>query len=285
MPRLALDALIRWGSYPLVFGGSAAAILAALQAGMPYWPTTPLVAAAALVIVALLERRLPYRAAWLQGQDDTRTDILHALVNLSVVQFAATVLTRLGDLVPAEHRVFPSAWPLWAQLLLAALVVDFGLYAMHYASHRSAWLWRLHAPHHSAERLYWLNGERRHPLHAVLMAGPGLLALALAGAPSAVVAAWLGILTVHLAFQHANLDYRVGALRHVLGVAESHRWHHKREFEDAQVNFGEFLLLWDRLLGTYHDGADRLGESAVGLKERDYPKDYLGQLRAPFRRA
>ncbi|WP_422822321.1 sterol desaturase family protein [Vreelandella nanhaiensis] len=34
---------------------------------------------------------------------------------------------------------------------------------MHRASHRIGWLWRLHAPHHSAERLYWLNGKRRHP--------------------------------------------------------------------------------------------------------------------------
>lgn len=283
MPSTAIDALIRWGSYPLVFGGSAVSILAALEAGLPYWPATPLVVAAALAAVAFLERRLPHRAAWLEDHGDTVTDILHNLVNLSVTQFAATVLTRLGDLVPADQRLFPTAWPLWAQVLLAALVLDLSLFAMHRASHRIGWLWRLHAPHHSAERLYWLNGERRHPLHAVLMAGPGLLALALAGAPSAVVAAWLGLLTVHLAFQHANLDYRVGVLRHVLGVAESHRWHHKREFEDAQVNFGEFLLLWDRLFGTYYASADQLGEAAVGLRERDYPKDYLGQLRAPFR--
>ncbi|CAD0264297.1 hypothetical protein DENIT_20187 [Pseudomonas veronii] len=33
------------------------------------------------------------------------------------------------------------------------------------------WLWRFHMVHHSAERLYWMNGERGHPLHAALMGG------------------------------------------------------------------------------------------------------------------
>ncbi|WLH26033.1 sterol desaturase family protein [Pseudomonas sp. FP215] len=98
------------------------------------------------------------------------------------------------------------------------------------------------------------------------------MVLLASGAPSAIVATGFGILTVHLAFQHSNLDYRVGWLRHFLGVAEIHRWHHKRDFEDAQVNFGEFLMVWDRLFGTFYDSSGELGEAEVGLHERDYPK-------------
>ncbi|WP_454909522.1 sterol desaturase family protein [Variovorax gossypii] len=105
---------------------------------------------------------------------------------------------------------------------------------MHRVSHAVPWLWRLHAPHHSAERLYWLNGDRRHPLHAALMAAPGLTVLFAMGTPSELVAAWLAILVVHLTFQHSNLDYSLGPMRHLIGVAETHRWHHKRDFEDAQ---------------------------------------------------
>lgn len=205
-------------------------------------------------------------------------------MNLSVIQLTAEILARLGDAVPASVRLFPIESPLWLQLLLVAAVLDLGLYAMHRISHRVHWLWRFHMIHHSAERLYWMNGERRHPLHAALMAGPGLVVLLASGAPSAVVATWFGILTVHLAFQHSNLDYRLGWLRHIIGVAEIHRWHHKREFEDAQVNFGEFLMVWDRLFGTFYDSAGKLGDAEVGLHEKDYPKDYLGQIAEPFGR-
>jgi sterol desaturase/sphingolipid hydroxylase (fatty acid hydroxylase superfamily) len=115
------------------------------------------------------------------------------------------------------------------------------------------------------------------------MAGPGLLVLFAMGAPSALVATWFGILTVHLAFQHSNLDYSLGWLRNVIGVAETHRWH-KRDFEDAQVNFGEFFLLWDHLFGTFYGGTEKLGDAQVGLKEQDYPTGYRAQFAAPFRR-
>ena len=39
-----------------------------------------------------------------------------------------------------------------------------------------------------------------------------------------------------------NLGYRVGPLGLLIGVAEAHRWHHKREHEDAQVNYGDFWM-------------------------------------------
>jgi sterol desaturase/sphingolipid hydroxylase (fatty acid hydroxylase superfamily) len=180
--------------------------------------------------------------------------------------------------------VWPDAWLAWAQVLLAGAVMDLGLYLMHRASHRFGWLWRLHAPHHSSERLYWLNGERRHPLSAMLLAGPGLLTVIALGAPPVMVSAWLTLLAVHLAFQHANLDYRMGPLRYMLGVAEIHRWHHKREYEDAQVNFGEFWMLWDHLGRTFHDQPNGVVAGEVGLRDRTFPIAYLAQLRWPFRR-
>ena len=277
-----LQLALRWVSYPLVFGGSATFMIWTLYTGVPYWPTTPLVAAVGLLLIAGLERIQPFREAWLEDHQDTATDLLHMLVNLSVIQFTAGVLVELGDAVPASVRLFPNKSPLWLQLLLVIAVLDLSLYAMHRISHRVYWLWRFHMPHHSAERLYWMNGERRHPLHAVLMASPGLVILFASGAPSAVVATWFGVLTVHLAFQHSNLDNRVGWLRHIIGVAEIHRWHHKRDFEDAQVNFGEFLMVWDRIFGTFYDSLGKLGQAEVGLHETDYPKNYLGQLIEPF---
>jgi len=42
---ISLQFAIRWLSYPLVFGGSAAFMIWALYAGVPYWPATPVVAA------------------------------------------------------------------------------------------------------------------------------------------------------------------------------------------------------------------------------------------------
>lgn len=170
----------------------------------------------------------------------------------------------------------------WLQTILAGVVIDVGLYVMHRMSHRIDWLWRLHAVHHSAERLYWLNGERRHPLSAVLLVSPGIIVVVALGVPPLIISAWFTLLTVHLAFQHANLDYSLGPFRKLLAVAKVHRWHHKRDYEDAQVNFGEFWILWDKLFGSFHDQRNGVKAGDVGLMSSDFPKSFFDQLHWPF---
>ncbi|WP_297833066.1 sterol desaturase family protein [Thermomonas sp.] len=277
-----VQGLIRYGSYPAVMLSTALMVLAVAGDALPAWPTLAAVSAAGIACVALLERLQPYERVWLRDHGDLRADVLHGLANLMLLAGTAYALHALrGTLLVAS--LWPTQWPVVFQLLLAGAIVDVGLYTMHRVSHRYVWAWRLHAIHHSAERLYWLNGERRHPLSALLMAGPSIGVLVALGAPPQVLSAWLALLSVQLAFQHANLDYRVGPLRRWLGVAEVHRWHHKRDYEDAQVNFGEFFMLWDRLFGTFHDRPEPLAADAVGLREEAMPSGYLAQLIWPFR--
>lgn len=278
---MRLQSLIRYGSYPAVMLPAALLVGAVSSGALSAWPTLAVVAACGIACVALLEWAQPYERDWLRDHGDGRADVLHGITNLALMAGTAYGLHALRGTLPVAS-LWPAQWAGWAQLLLAGVIIDVGLYAMHRVSHRYAWAWRLHAIHHSAERLYWLNGERRHPLSALLMAGPGIGVTVALGAPPQVLSAWLALLSVQLAFQHANLDYRVGPLRRWLGVAEVHRWHHKREYEDAQVNFGEFFVVWDRLFGTFHDRPEPLAANAVGLRE-DMPSDYLAQLIWPFR--
>lgn len=274
--------IIRYGAYPIVFGSAAIAVLVLTSEGISPWPSFAVIAAAGIAVVALLERIQPYEAAWLDDHDDTKTDAIHVLVNLSLLSGTAFALYALREVVP-HVDAWPLTWPVWMQVLLAGTFIDLGLYAMHRLSHHVTWLWRLHAPHHSALRLYWMNGERRHPLSAVVLASPGIAAVVGLGAPPELVTAWLTLLSVHLAFQHANLDYTLGPLRYVVGVAETHRWHHKRDYEDAQVNFGEFWMLWDHAFGTFHDRRNGVAASDVGLRDTHFPTHYLAQLRWPWR--
>ncbi|MFZ5699605.1 MAG: sterol desaturase family protein [Pseudomonadota bacterium] len=275
-----MHALVRWGSYPLVMAAVIAAQLEVLASALPYWPSAPLIAALGILAVALLERVQPYEPRWNEDHGDTAVDIVHAMTSLTLIFLSAEIVGLAREFMPAA-TFWPMAWPLWAQVLGAGLILDFGLWYMHWLSHRNRLLWRLHALHHSAERLYWLNGERRHPLSALVLAGPGIAVLTILGAPAAVIGCWFSIVAVHLAFQHANLDYQVGPLRTLLGVAEVHRWHHKREYEDAQVNFGEVFVLWDQVFGTYRLPAAAIRAGEVGMREA-MPKTWWQQIRWPF---
>lgn len=277
--------LIRYLSYPLIAGGSAVLLVTLASQGASYWPLFPLIVAGGIACVALLERIAPFEQSWNRDHGgDTAVDAAHFMVSYLLIQTAVASAFGLRALLPQTWGLWPHEAPMLLQGLLVGAVMDLGLYVMHRASHAHGFLWRLHAIHHSPERLYWLNGGRRHPLSALVLAGPGLTVLLVLGATPIALGAWLSFMSVHLAFQHANLDYRLGPLRYLLGVTEMHRWHHKREFADAQVNFGEVWLIWDHLFGTFHDAPRSSGKGEVGLRSEIIPPRYVEQLRWPFSR-
>ncbi len=232
-----------------------------------------------------LERRWPHSPIWQRDHGDTRTDICHFAGNLAVNQASAALYAEVHARTGGALGVWPSSWPFVWQFLLGAAILDLGLYSIHRASHTVPFLWRLHAIHHSPRRLYWLNGQRRHLLHELLEGTPGLLALGLTGAPPTVVACYMAAITIHLLLQHGNIDSRAGMLRYVFAVAELHRWHHQRLYEQVQGNYGAILSVWDHLFGT----ALRVTGDApidVGMDdEPDLPGDYIGQLQWPIRAA
>lgn len=283
--RQLFKSLIRTMSYPVIAGGAALLLVYLATVGAAYWPLFPLVVAVGITLVALLERVAPYEPDWNRDHDgDTVADALHLFVSYVLIQGSVAIAFGLRAWVPDTWVMWPQQAPIWAQILLAGLILDLGLYVMHRASHASGFLWKLHAVHHSPERFYWLNGGRRHPLSALVLAGPGLTVLFLLGATPIAVGAWLSFMSVQLAFQHANLEYRLGPFRHLLGVAEMHRFHHKRDFEDAQVNFGEVFLIWDWMFGTFHDAPTSPRKGEVGLRGETAPSRYWAQLQWPFRK-
>lgn len=151
----------------------------------PAW--LPAMLLGAILVSYLAERLLPYQPSWNQAHADGPGDLLHALVNESLNIASLAIIPLLAGLWPAPP-LWPAHWPLWLQLLVAIGVADFGVTLMHWLSHRSALLWRLHAVHHSVPRLYGFNGLMKHPLHQMLEAGAGVLPLILLGLPLDVAA-------------------------------------------------------------------------------------------------
>lgn len=81
---------------------------------------------------------------------------------------------------------WPSSLPFVLQVLIAIVVTDVGVTAVHVASHRVGWLWRFHAVHHSVKRFYGFNGLMKHPLHGALELAAGILPLLILGLPKAI---------------------------------------------------------------------------------------------------
>ncbi len=269
--------LLRAAYAPLFFLGFLAAGLAVHSPVL----LAPLLGAAILASLAA-ERLAPYEPQWNRSHGDAGRDLAHALVNELSNAGAVLLLPLLAALAP-DSGLWPHGWPRWAQLGLAVLVADCGITVAHYASHRSALLWRLHAVHHSVRRLYGFNGLMKHPLHQAIELTAGTMPLLLLGMPQEI--AWLlaYAVAIQLLLQHSNVDMRLGLLVYGWAVAPAHRFHHLASATDGDVNFGLFTTLWDHLLGTLalRRVTPRAGE--LGIADRpQYPQTYLAQLRAPF---
>ncbi|WP_394559597.1 sterol desaturase family protein [Aquipseudomonas alcaligenes] len=250
----------------------------------PLWLLLPLLLVG-IVLSFLAEAALPYQRDWNRPRRDRWRDVLHAICNEALNILGIACIPLLAALLPA-NEFWPQHWPLWLQLLLAIAVADLGVTLMHWLSHRSALLWRLHAVHHSVQRMYGFNGLMKHPLHLSLEALAGTAPLLLVGMPLPIAALLAFAIAVQLLLQHSNVDMRIGALRHLFAWAPLHRFHHLKYGRAGDVNFALFFSIWDRLLGTaFYLPHYRVGSDDLGIGSRpDYPHEYLAQLAEPFRR-
>jgi len=249
------------------------------------------ISACAAVLIAILERVHPHVPDWNIAKGDIKTDATHLLVSMisvpkviSVATFAALYSTGASASAALGVTLWPSELPLLAQAALALLIGELGGYWVHRWTHEFDLLWRLHATHHSAPRLYFLNAARFHPLDTALAYFLSVAPLVLMGCPPSVLALFTVVTGVHGLFQHCNIRLRLGPLNYVFSMAELHRWHHSRTIEESNRNYGANLIIWDLVFGTFFWPRDRQPPDEIGIADMpDFPGGYLDQLRSPFR--
>lgn len=261
--------------YPAQVLGAGALAWGLLDAGAG--PETALVAATCWGVAGatLGERLWPFSASWSRSRGDVAHDAGHTLISLAVTQLVVGLASAAAAGLPGERAWWPGAWPWLAQVVVYLLIVELLAYWAHRALHRGA-LWRVHALHHSAERLYWLNASRVHPLDALVSASASLTWAVVVAVPVEVVVIASAITTAHLLMQHSNARTRTAWLAPVLATSEFHRWHHVRDAEAAQVNFGHVLGVWDVVFGTWRRGEPE-PDLEVGTEE-GAPQGFWQQL-------
>ena len=245
----------------------------------------PVLLVVAIVLSYVCERLWPYHTSWNESQQDQARDFIHAAVNETLNLLGIAVIPLVALWLP-DRGLWPEQWPLGVQVLLVVPLADLGITLVHYASHRWALLWRLHAVHHSVTRMYGFNGLMKHPLHQMLEALGATLPLLLLGMPVEVAALLAFAIAIQLLLQHSNVDMRIGWLRHLFAWAPVHRLHHLKYGTAGDVNFALFFSFWDRLLGTSLDYQRyAVADNDLGIGNRpDYPVAYLAQMAEPFRR-
>jgi sterol desaturase/sphingolipid hydroxylase (fatty acid hydroxylase superfamily) len=158
-----------------------------------------------------------------------------------------------------------SAWPLVLAVPAAIVLGELGPYVLHRWAHIHPVGWRWHRLHHSPVQVNVSNSVRVHPVNlAWNVASRGLIWWSLGFTPETLMWATMFMLLQGVAV-HANVRGSIGPLSCVIGSAETHRWHHSTQADEA-LNFGTSVPLWDQLLGTWR-WPSRSGPKAVGLHD------------------
>lgn len=278
-----------WSVFPLVLGGALVGGWLAMRAGHAPDVVVAVASFGPVVLVALLERVLPFAREWNRSRGDVWTDLVHMTATvlipegLKVCLLALLVWAGAQTAATVGFGLWPTGWPLAIQVGAALLIGELGSYWFHRVEHELPLLWRIHAIHHSVERLYWLNSGRFHPLDIIGSWGVAFAPLVLLGITAEPLALATITLTVHGLFQHANVDARLGPLNWVFSGPELHRWHHSPVVAEGNTNYGATLIVWDVVFRSRFL-PDRPPPLAVGIGDMpNFPQGYLAHVAVPFR--
>jgi len=178
-------------------------------------------------------------------------------------------------------------WPLWVEITLSVLILDFAIWTQHLITHKIPLLWRLHRVHHADRDIDVTTALRFHPVEILLSMLLKIVIVYLLGPPAVAVILFEIILNGTAMFNHANIRLPLWfdrLLRLVLVTPDMHRVHHSVHRDEHDSNYGFALSIWDQLFRTYvpqpKDGHEAM---KIGLWWQDDRPNRLGwSLWLPF---
>ena len=135
--------------------------------------------------------------------------------------------------------------------LAAFLLFDLTWYVDHRIGHRVGLFWALHQVHHSSPEYNMTVASRGFVLDNTLLPRPLFYALGIFGVTPLHYLLVKVVTSVWGIAQHTRLVGRLGWLDAVFATPSNHRVHHGVEPVYIDRNYGEVLIVWDRLLGTW----------------------------------
>ena len=151
-----------------------------------------------------------------------------------------------------QFRIFDLAnvIPLWAMWLMTFILIDFVFYIYHRFSHRVRFLWAIHMSHHSSEEMNFAVSMRQAWLGPISKI-PFFIVLPLLGLDPTIIAVAGVISTLWGVVGHTQIVGKLGPLEWILNTPSHHRVHHGANAEYIDKNYGNLLIIWDRIFGTF----------------------------------
>lgn len=214
-----------------------------------------------------LEQILERHQGWRLNRQEFATDLFYVILMATAISWAAETFADNPLASLKETLGIATPWvmqmPLLAQAALVIVLIEFGQYWMHRLMHDWYPAWLTHAPHHHVTQLNAMKGAVGNPIELFLIS---LSVIALFDFDVVALFCGINVLGVISTYAHANVrsdpplfySYVFTTIRH-------HSLHHTAlSYEDTRCNYGNSLILIDRIFGTYREGESAI----VGQDER-----------------
>jgi len=231
------------------------------------WWTITVVGLVALAFVQMMEWVHERHEGWRINRQEFLTDVFYVAFGITVIGWFADNFADSPIASAKEALGISTPWlaslPFLLQVALVMLLFEFGQYWMHRWMHNNSILWSTHAPHHHVTQLNAMKGYIGNPIELFLIS---LSVIALFDFDKAAMFAAFNSLGAISYYAHANVradppkwfSFFFTTIRH-------HSLHHTAlSFEDTRCNYGNCVILFDRMFGTFREGES----SVVGQDER-----------------
>ena len=247
------------------------------------------------LFVWVLEIIFPWRKEQSVFRKDFWLDGFYMFFNFFIFSIAISGFYRLiqvgfSDIgITSKSIAFidPSTWPMWLQLLVFFIILDFVQWFTHTLLHKYSFLWKFHKVHHSVKEMGFAAHLRYHWMENIFYKPLKTFAVMILFGfepEQAYIVHFIAITIGH--FNHANIKITWGPLKYIINNPVMHLHHHAYDVPEGRygVNFGISLSLWDYIFKTNYIPEDS-GTIDLGFPGVDkFPKNFIDQNTYGFRK-
>ena len=226
------------------------------------------------LIAWVLEMAFPWRkdqkiirkGFWLDGFYMFFNFFIFTIFVSGIYKLVGLFLSSFGLTIDSLALFDISEYPIWLELLIFFIMLDFVQWFTHVMLHRIPFLWNFHKVHHSVKEMGFAAHLRYHWMENVLYLPLKTLVVMILGGfepEQAYIVHFTAIAIGHL--NHSNIKLTYGPFKYLFNNPVMHLHHHAYSLPEGRygINYGISLSIWDYIFKTAHvpneDGHTKLG--------------------------
>lgn len=206
--------------------------------------TTPLFVVFILLEIIVSNIHRNHRYSKLGFAENMYLMVINTGIDIGMRLVALYVLSNIF-----EYRFFEISNP-FVYWIVLFILEDITFYTIHWVDHYVRLFWAVHVTHHSSEEFNLSVGLRSslfEPLYRFIYFIP----LTLLGFKTVDIFFTYSVTQLYGVFIHTQYVKKLGFLEYIMATPSHHRVHHGSNVRYLDRNMGMFLIVWDKLFGTF----------------------------------